>query len=756
MMMKYFPQLTRNKSSKIHRIALNVLLDEFRLHTGEKLSDIYKKQIDAYMNEYENITFSDNFQSKLEEIIENAMTNLGQNVPVDKYVQCRVCHQSCKDIHTHQRDNNEPYEKMFNNVLQSVSFEKILSSDIWNWQAVERTSVYLPIWNAREHWNQLIRLIDQLEEPIRIVRKQDSCWTLFIDEYEQNRSSFLQLPEVLSRTTILNYLPDENEIRQVKSIFDQYDREEDQNFFSKLQNTDERVESGNYSLVDPMIKNKYIDVKEISFPITNPPAEVTSAHCNDCQKPFTFFLRRHHCRMCGQQFCFDCLIFKRIPHLGFITKPVRICQKCSDEKQYITYQRLFSHIKQRIESNRWQYLDIYLGVLYQFRTKGNESFYRQTGEYSYRNDQYALALQCWTYAQLENEQWLKYANEFCEKKEYSFSLTCLKFCLESSNFLLEFAKNQSNSTFALLLYERLAFSPDQFFEIASRKSSENIRICLFYLLYLKIKYSRQINWQHFGEQILLKTPYDGSLAMFCFHLHGKISHEQWHHLAEQLAQTNQFERLACLLKYLHHVQQIHFPTSKNSSIYFMTKIFQTQDQLISLDDWLNDICDRTSTFDHQRIVIGLVFAHLYQYRSWMEYKREYIERKEYLKSLVCHRMSEYLCDDKDTRWLINGIEDFDCIAYELFNGMNRSSDWKQLADQYFDRENFHVALNCYLFCEQNQIDALILQQASRAPSSIALLYYTLVYKRTHGTSSKVNRRTNISVILFILDSIEDT
>lgn len=77
---------------------------------------------------------------------------------------------------------------------------------------------------------------------------------------------------------IVNYMPDEGENHQVKSIF---------------------------------------DPKEFSFPITSPPSEVVSALCNDCQKSFTFSLRHHYCRMCGQQFCVDCLMFKQIPHLRF-------------------------------------------------------------------------------------------------------------------------------------------------------------------------------------------------------------------------------------------------------------------------------------------------------------------------------------------------------------------------------------------------------------------------------------------------------
>jgi hypothetical protein len=34
--------------------------------------------------------------------------------------------------------------------------------------------------------------------------------------------------------------------------------------------------------------------------------QIDSSQCNGCLKPFTFFLRKHHCRVCMQIFCHDC------------------------------------------------------------------------------------------------------------------------------------------------------------------------------------------------------------------------------------------------------------------------------------------------------------------------------------------------------------------------------------------------------------------------------------------------------------------
>lgn len=53
--------------------------------------------------------------------------------------------------------------------------------------------------------------------------------------------------------------------------------------------------------------------------------------CYDCGEFFTFFRRRHHCRLCGQIFCGQCssAFVDGVPH-GF-SGPVRVCNFCHDQ-----------------------------------------------------------------------------------------------------------------------------------------------------------------------------------------------------------------------------------------------------------------------------------------------------------------------------------------------------------------------------------------------------------------------------------------
>ncbi|CAF1228750.1 unnamed protein product, partial [Didymodactylos carnosus] len=657
---------------------------------------------------------------------------------------------SYENKHVHQRQNCEPYEALFTKAKKSLSLEQVIDSDIWNWKTVEKLSSYQTIWNAHETWKKLSHLIFDLKEPVRIISNPERCWILLIDKYQHHQEELMKLPILLSKTVFINYLPNSEEIQKLKTIFDKYDQEEEPSVFSKLQNNDQRTQSGNYYLFDSTITNKYINKNDFYFPIQNPPSQLSNNKCCACKKAFSFFARRHFCRMCGQDHCTDCSLYKRIPHLGYITKSVRICSNCSEEKKQLIYQHLFNYVKNLIESNRLELLSIFLALLDRYQPDSNRSFYHQTGIRYYQAEKYSLALQCFTYARLDNDEWFKYSIEFCKKNEYSYCFTCMKLCNKSDNFWLQQATLQHNSIYALLCYERIKLSIEKIFQIASDQFFKDTDTCLFYLLYLNVKYADQVDWKDFGGKTLLERKDNGSLAMFCFYLYDKMLHDEWIYVSEQLCDTNQFEKLALLLTYLYCVQKIDLQISTNSYIYFLTKILLSKKTTISLDDWLNHFCN-ISSVDMNRIIIGLSFAHIYKYRSWIEYKNQYIEKKEYLKVLFCHKMAETLCDRNETRWFINAIEDFDPIGYELFNNTNQISQWKQLADQYYNDQKFLIALNCYLFCEQEKAYETIIQQAqsSTLPLSTALLYLTVVFKLTRGCSSK-----NSHVLPLVISAVQ--
>eukprot|EP01064_Diplonema_japonicum_P031708 TRINITY_DN5744_c0_g1_i1.p1 TRINITY_DN5744_c0_g1~~TRINITY_DN5744_c0_g1_i1.p1 ORF type:complete len:218 (+),score=11.93 TRINITY_DN5744_c0_g1_i1:57-710(+) len=52
----------------------------------------------------------------------------------------------------------------------------------------------------------------------------------------------------------------------------------------------------------------------------------SSLRCTECGTPFSFFLRRHHCRACGDVFCHACTA--RTHKLLHTTKAQRVCGVC--------------------------------------------------------------------------------------------------------------------------------------------------------------------------------------------------------------------------------------------------------------------------------------------------------------------------------------------------------------------------------------------------------------------------------------------
>eukprot|EP01063_Lacrimia_lanifica_P036941 TRINITY_DN7453_c0_g1_i3.p1 TRINITY_DN7453_c0_g1~~TRINITY_DN7453_c0_g1_i3.p1 ORF type:complete len:268 (+),score=112.38 TRINITY_DN7453_c0_g1_i3:53-856(+) len=73
------------------------------------------------------------------------------------------------------------------------------------------------------------------------------------------------------------------------------------------------------------------------------PDEKASA-CEECNTPFTFFNRRHHCRKCGGIFCGKCSAQKRVlpPELGYASDPQRVCRTCTKQLDAIAPSQTFA------------------------------------------------------------------------------------------------------------------------------------------------------------------------------------------------------------------------------------------------------------------------------------------------------------------------------------------------------------------------------------------------------------------------------
>ena len=70
-----------------------------------------------------------------------------------------------------------------------------------------------------------------------------------------------------------------------------------------------------------------VDPKTLSYWIPDEDCE----QCWLCEKQFSAFRRKHHCRLCGRIFCYAC---SSMVNLGFV-QPIRMCHRCYEViKQY--------------------------------------------------------------------------------------------------------------------------------------------------------------------------------------------------------------------------------------------------------------------------------------------------------------------------------------------------------------------------------------------------------------------------------------
>eukprot|EP01119_Soliformovum_irregulare_P000489 TRINITY_DN1033_c0_g1_i1.p1 TRINITY_DN1033_c0_g1~~TRINITY_DN1033_c0_g1_i1.p1 ORF type:complete len:423 (+),score=99.05 TRINITY_DN1033_c0_g1_i1:65-1333(+) len=78
----------------------------------------------------------------------------------------------------------------------------------------------------------------------------------------------------------------------------------------------------------PMAPPAVVLPPDVSFrPPWQPDNQVSS--CNSCQKGFSLFKRKHHCRACGKIYCDDCTKkTTKILNLGYDENPVRVCDGC--------------------------------------------------------------------------------------------------------------------------------------------------------------------------------------------------------------------------------------------------------------------------------------------------------------------------------------------------------------------------------------------------------------------------------------------
>ncbi|EQC34630.1 hypothetical protein SDRG_07951 [Saprolegnia diclina VS20] len=97
---------------------------------------------------------------------------------------------------------------------------------------------------------------------------------------------------------------------------------------------------------------------EIRFEDILPPSQWVSKkeryRCDACSKKFhNLFRRRHHCRLCGQLFCKECILHKLVHLAPERHMPIKTCATCAFEGPPERKAAVSSHLSYTIDSDRF-------------------------------------------------------------------------------------------------------------------------------------------------------------------------------------------------------------------------------------------------------------------------------------------------------------------------------------------------------------------------------------------------------------------
>jgi hypothetical protein len=79
---------------------------------------------------------------------------------------------------------------------------------------------------------------------------------------------------------------------------------------------------------DSMCSSSWDEIDESDYKTAQWVPDFYVTHCQACSNKFSYRLRKHHCRNCGQVFCYQCADqFAPLPNHN-ITAPARVCKNC--------------------------------------------------------------------------------------------------------------------------------------------------------------------------------------------------------------------------------------------------------------------------------------------------------------------------------------------------------------------------------------------------------------------------------------------
>ncbi|CAF0837037.1 unnamed protein product [Didymodactylos carnosus] len=722
--------------------------EDFTFEDGTKISNEYRSKIKKWIEEYNNdLIIEDNFTEELITITSNLIAKFGHLEQIStKYVECDVCHQTFLNVINHREDVVSTYTSLFDNPFiprLDALLRKKIHQTIWYWNPTTPQHTNLLCSNE---WNQLVSYVEQIIEPIQIVTNPP-LYNVYLDRTSELYKSIDKLASLLASAEYIKYLPDRTVVQSLRHAFDNKNMSQ----MSTKNNDNGRSPSGskvNMFEHKQTILNNYMDANDLYYIVQTPPDRVqmwTQRECNICEKKFNIFRRKSHCQMCGTLQCKNCQSLQTIPHLGYIY-PVKICKKCIEQRLKIDIKILMNYVIKRMLNIENTRIGVILALIQSYNYSDTDTFFQTVGTHFSTLKNYTLALQAYSYARLDCSEWFKFAFDACTSSNYALLLTCIntltKLYKKDKEFWIEKSdeyEKMSNSTstineytiLSLVCYEYAETTSENLLKICFKyDKSDQCDKCLFYLLYLNK--TIKINWNVMGQKLLKESKNHHRLVMFFFQL-AELSTDSWIDILNILCTEGEYNKVALLLNSLDKLILCELNKShvENHVLYCLLKMLVNE----SVDDWLCDVVSlKSNTNTTSRTVWCLAFIHVsFKVESWITLRNHYFRQKQNDKWLLCHKMGHLLNEPTD-EMLVDAqmLEENEQLAFEILS-LSANTDWRMLGDDYFEKQNYHLALSIYLQQNDDDIFRYLLLKAQcltdEGDHDTAILYNTAVYKK---------------------------
>lgn len=215
----------------------------------------------------------------------------------------------------------------------NTNYEFIFDKESENCEAkspVRAISNSIPIVNGNRRRNDRKKCVRDLIDIDGLTRIEDNSYRKIIEREEKNKREIQILREQVNKFKWF-----------LKLASNSVDVPIDLDFngeFGDLPKSEESFDAQSpqrYPLANDSVCSSWDEVDESECKIIPWVPDYFVTHCQSCNQKFSCQLRKHHCRNCGQIFCYKCASYFSALPSNNLYGPVRVCVNCkaSIEKQ---------------------------------------------------------------------------------------------------------------------------------------------------------------------------------------------------------------------------------------------------------------------------------------------------------------------------------------------------------------------------------------------------------------------------------------